>query len=233
MKKSFVYLIAFGAGIIALAATAHFYGIKTENLFPLVLERADDIRNFALDHYGLAAFFYIFGMALSTFVFIPITALATLIGGYMFGWFFGALYAVSGVTIGSSLLFLLIRYGLRESVQMRYAESLSSLNKELARSGAAYLLILQLLPLTPTWVLNLLCGLTSISLMTFVWTTWIGILPGSLIYTYAGQRIHEVHAISEVMTWDFIAILLSLAFLVAFPMMIARSRLFAWFNNRS
>jgi len=53
--------------------------------------------------------------------------------------------------------------------------------------GHLYLLTLRLMPVFPFFLINILTGLINIPLRTFIWTTSLGIIPGSLVYAFAGS----------------------------------------------
>jgi uncharacterized membrane protein YdjX (TVP38/TMEM64 family) len=77
--------------------------------------------------------------------------------------------------------------------------------------------MLQLLPATPTFLINTLAGLTSISLWTFVWTTFVGIIPGSLLYTYAGQKLYTITSLWDIFSVPVILIFVLLALSALIP----------------
>jgi len=53
----------------------------------------------------------------------------------------------------------------------------------------SYLLVLRLVPLFPFFLVNIAPALIGIPLRTFVVTTLIGIIPGSLVYASVGNGI--------------------------------------------
>lgn len=218
MKSISRYQWAVLIGFLSIAIVLHYY-VDAFTLFTWFKHEANALRIGVQTQYVYAVCIYLLSMIISTSVFIPITVLLTVAGGYLFGWFYGTLYAVAGATLGSIVLFLLVRYGIGNYVQQRYALQLAWLNAELDQHGASYLLVLQLLPVTPTWLINIGAGLTPISLWTFMWTTSLGILPGSVMYAYAGQRLYEIESVRDIMTWDIALLFIALALLAAIPLM--------------
>ena len=57
------------------------------------------------------------------------------------------------------------------------------------KNKSRYLLVLRLLPIFPFWVVNLIPAFLNVNLRTYVWTTFIGIIPGAYIYTQAGSGL--------------------------------------------
>ncbi|MBO0200926.1 TVP38/TMEM64 family protein, partial [Vibrio alginolyticus] len=81
-------------------------------------------------------------------------------------------------TIGATLAFLSSRYLLRDWVQSRFGEKLVAINQGVKKDGAFYLFSLRLIPVFPFFLINLLMGLTPMSIARFYLTSQIGMLPG-------------------------------------------------------
>jgi len=145
-----------------------------------------------------------------------------LLGGFLFGALVAALYVNIGTTIGSTLSFLTFRYFLGAYVQERYKDKLVDLNAHIKKNGARYLLILQIFPVTPSFLINTLSGLTKIRLWTFVWTTSVGILPGSLVYTFAGRQLGIIESTKDILSWPMVVALILLACMAFLPLIIKK-----------
>lgn len=148
---------------------------------------------------------------------VPGAAVLTLAGGFLFGVVRGALMVNIGATAGATGAFLLARYLLGGWVQERYAERLKRFNDDIARSGYNYLLTLRLIPVFPFFLINIFAGLTRIPLFTFVWTTSLGILPGSLVYTFAGRQLTAIGSAGDIVGTRILLALLVLALFTLFP----------------
>jgi len=72
------------------------------------------------------------------------------------------------------------------------------------------------------FLINALGGVTSLSIWTFIWTTSIGILPGSLVYTFAGQQLGKIESAKEILSWQMIIVLIFLASLAILPAVISK-----------
>jgi uncharacterized membrane protein YdjX (TVP38/TMEM64 family) len=79
-------------------------------------------------------------------------------------------------------------------VQRKYGEKLEKFNKELEVNGKNYLLTLRLIPIFPFFLINLFAGVTKIKPLTFLWTTSLGIIPGSFAYAYSGYAVAKLGA---------------------------------------
>ena len=125
---------------------------------------------------------YIAVVALS----IPGATVLSVSGGFFFGPLAATLFINIGATAGALLVFLAARLLLGNSIQKRYSEKLAQFNREIAQNGHSYLLTLRLIPIFPFFLVNLFAGVTSVKVTTFIWTTSLGIIPGSFVYAYLG-----------------------------------------------
>ncbi len=129
---------------------------------------------------------------------LPGAVFFTLAGGFLFGSVIGTLYVNLGATSGSTLVFLASRYLLRDWVEAKFGSRLEPFQKGFAKNGFNYLMTLRLIPIFPFFIVNLLCGLTRVSLGTYVLATAIGIIPASFIYAYAGRQLGTINSLREI-----------------------------------
>ncbi len=126
---------------------------------------------------------------------LPGATLATLTGGFLFATFPGVLYNVTGATIGASIIFLAARWGLGErlAARMDAAEGRVHRIKEgIDDNQWSMLFLIRLVPAVPFFVANLLPALVGVPLSRFVITTFLGIIPGALVYTSVGAGLGGV-----------------------------------------
>ncbi len=216
--------------VLILLAIAAFLFWDLGQYFSLEYIKASQARFHAL--YASHKFFVI---AVYMVIYIAITALSlpgaavlTLAGGALFG-LLNATVAVSfASTIGAALAFTVSRFLLRDWVQDKFGEKLSTINKGIDREGAFYLFSLRLVPIFPFFVINLLVGLTRMRLFTFFWVSQIGMLPGTIVYVNAGKQLAQIDSISGILSPG---VLISFAILGLFP--ITAKKLLAVYKKAS
>ena len=120
---------------------------------------------------------------------LPGAGILTLVAGALFGLVWGAIVVSFASSIGATLAFLSSRYLLRDWVQARYGERLKPLNEGVAREGAFYLFALRLVPAFPFFLINIAMGLTPIRTATFYGVSQLGMIPGTLVFVYAGTQL--------------------------------------------
>lgn len=147
---------------------------------------------------------------------IPGSLVLTILAGAIFGTPLGVLVVTTAGTVGACLSFLMSRYLFKDYLNRKFQRHFTVINNNLNQEGWIYLFAARFIPASPFVVINLVVGLTSVRLRTFFWTTYLGMLPGNIIYVFAGKRIDEIDSPGEIMTPSF---LLSLSALGIMPLL--------------
>lgn len=136
--------------------------------------------------------------AAATALSIPGAGVMSLAAGFVFGPWVGTAVVVIGGTIGATLSFLAARYLFADAARRRMGPRLRKLTAGFEREGMSYMLFLRLVPVFPFWLVNLAPALTSLRLRTFVVATAVGVIPGSFVYCYLGERLQTLRSLSDV-----------------------------------
>ena len=131
---------------------------------------------------------------------LPGAAIATLTGGFLFGLFPGIAVNAAAATLGATAIFLAARAGFGERLATRIdaqGGAVARLKAGLREDEISYLLAMRLIPAVPFFVANLVPALIGVPLRRYVWTTFVGILPGGAVYTWVGAGLGEVFARGE------------------------------------
>ncbi len=161
-------------------------------------------------HPWRAAGIYFAVYTLSAAASIPEAFVLTLAGGALFGLVEGLALVSFASSIGATLAFLASRTFLRDSIQRRYGDRLKAFDAGILRDGAFYLFSLRLVPAVPFVLVNLLAGLTALPVRTFYWASQLGMLPGTLVFVYAGTQLAQIKSASDVLSPGIIAALVAL-----------------------
>lgn len=184
-------------------------------------------------HYALTVGTFIVAYALVVAFSLPGATLATLMGGFLFATFPGALYNVVGATLGATGIFLAARWGLgaRLAARMDAADGpIKRIKEGIDANQWEMLFLMRLVPAVPFFVANLVPALVGVSTSRFVISTFFGIIPGAIVYTSVGAGLGEVFARGETPNLGIIfephvlAPILGLAALAALPMVVRAVR---------
>ncbi|MCL4189427.1 MAG: VTT domain-containing protein [Rhodobacteraceae bacterium] len=177
-------------------------------------------------HYAAAAAAFVLAYAAIVALSLPGATLATLTGGFLFGIFPGVLLNVAAATAGAVALFLAVRAGFGTAIAARLDAAggrVGRLMAGLRRNEIPVLLVMRLVPVVPFVLANLIPAVLGIGLGRFAATTFVGIIPGALVYTAAGAGLGEVLARGEapdlglILEPQVLLPLLGLAVLAALP----------------
>jgi len=160
-----------------------------------------------------ATIYFFFYIAISAFS-IPGAAVVTLLGAALLGFWTSLLLVSFASTMGATLAFLSSRYLLRDWVQNKFSNKLNAINQGVEKDGAFYLFSLRLIPVFPFFLINLLMGLTPMSVGRFYLTSQIGMLPGTAVYLNAGTQLATIETLSGIVSPT---VLVSFALLGLFP----------------
>jgi dihydrolipoamide dehydrogenase len=215
------------AVFIALVAAFFLLGFNQYFTLAALQQRHGELDQFYRDHpltfIGVFMAGYIVMAALS----IPGAAIMTLAAGALFGFGIGTAAAALSATIGATLAFLLARFVLREPIRRRYSARFAAIDAGIKRDGAVYLLSLRLIPAVPFFIINVLTGLTGLRTFTFFWVSAAGMLPGTMVFVFAGTQLATLRTMSDIVSPRILA---ALVLLGLFPLM-ARW-LYGLFNTR-
>lgn len=118
---------------------------------------------------------------------LPATLL-TILGGAMFGFSRGLLFAWSGAMIGTIVTHWVARTIGKGPVKRIFGNH--KLLRELRKRADVWMLVrLRVLPVAPFGVLDYVAGLAGVPLRTLLIATGAGILPSMAAYAYVGQQV--------------------------------------------
>ena len=191
---------AIAALVIALVAAALLSGAGDALTLEQLKTRQAELQAWTRANLWLAALLYFVVYVLVTALSIPGAVVMTLAGGALFGLLLGTVIVSFASTIGATLAFLVARFLLRQPLRDRYGDRLKTFDEGIERDGAFYLFTLRLVPLFPFFMINLLTGLTALRTWTYFWVSQLGMLPGTVVYVYAGTQLARIESPSDVLS---------------------------------
>jgi uncharacterized membrane protein YdjX (TVP38/TMEM64 family) len=123
---------------------------------------------------------------------LPGGLVMTLAGGLLFGWKAGAITTVIAATAGATVLFLIAKTSVGETLSARVGPWLARLSDGFKENALSYMLFLRLVPVFPFFIVNLAPALLGVPLSTYVIGTFLGIIPGSVAFSVAGAGLGSV-----------------------------------------
>ena len=186
--------------IVAVAALTGAFFLRDYLSFDTLRENREALIEFRDANYLVAVLAFMAVYIIIVAFSLPGAAIATLTGGFLFATFPGALYNVTAATIGALGIFTAARIGFGDKLADKM-ETGSGLVKRIKdgidENQWSVLFLIRLVPAVPFFVANLVPALVDVPYRRFAISTFIGIIPGSVVYTSVGAGLGEVFARGE------------------------------------
>ena len=169
-------------GLLAVASLLLItYFLDIQELFQVALALISD-----LGPWGPVFFIVLY--ILATVLFLP-GLIPTMAAGLLFGVLRGTLLVSISSISGATLAFLIGRYLARDWVagKIQGNQKFEAIDVAVAQEGWKIVGLTRLSPVFPFNLLNYTFGLTQVSLKDYFLASWIGMLPGTVMYVYIGS----------------------------------------------
>jgi uncharacterized membrane protein YdjX (TVP38/TMEM64 family) len=220
VRSRFLLAVVFAVVMVGI----WYSGVVTMVSLTTLQEKRSVLVQCVQTHYGSAVAIYILLYIAIVLLALPVAALATMAGGWLFGVLPAVIYVNIGATLGALGSFLMVRFVIGDFVQQRYKKYLATINRQLHTYGPAYLIGVHLIAIIPFFVINMIVGLTKVSVTTFIWTTSLGIIPTSILYATAGRHLAQATEFSELFSPTMVGIAFLLAGGALLPLIIQALR---------
>lgn len=176
--------------LLAAIGAAWASGIAHQIGWATLARNQSDLARWVDGHPVGAPTLYILTYAVVVALSLPESAVVSVAGGLLFGTVLGGTLAVVGSTLGSLVLFLLVRHHLAQ----HRGRLVDRIRAALEQDGFSYLLAIRLIPVFPFWLVNLAAGLSGMRLLPYATATVIGIIPATFVYASIGAGVGKVLA---------------------------------------
>jgi uncharacterized membrane protein YdjX (TVP38/TMEM64 family) len=125
--------------------------------------------------------------ALAAVLFVPGSVL-TIGAGFIFGLGLGVVAVSIGSVTAAAVAFLISRYVARKKIESLASknEKFKAVDRAIGEQGWKLIFLLRLSPLIPFSLSNYFYGLTAVKFWPYLLASWIGMLPGTVLYVYLG-----------------------------------------------
>lgn len=185
---------------IAIVAAIGAFTLRDYLSFQALSDNREALLAFRDAHYLLTVMGFVLAYTLIVAFSLPGASIATLAGGFLFATFPGALFNITGATLGATAIFLAARFGFGESLGRRLEGSdgmVKRIKIGIDENQWSMLFLIRLVPAVPFFLANLIPAFLGVPLHRFVISTFFGIIPGAVVYTSVGAGLGEVFARGE------------------------------------
>lgn len=148
---------------------------------------------------GLWGPFFVVAFYILACVLLLPGSVLTLGAGFLFKVFLGTMTVSIGSTLGACAAFLVGRTVARNWVAGKVAknEKFVMIDEAVAQQGFKIVLLTRLSPVFPFNILNYSFGLTKIAFWKYALASWIGMIPGTIMYVYFGAGLRSLADIAS------------------------------------
>lgn len=212
MNKTKILIVA-----LILAALASYFLFDLGRFLTLDFAQSQlgQLQAYREENFALTVAIYFTFYVLIAALSIPGAVIITLLGGAIFGTFWGTIIVSFASSIGATLAFLVSRTLLRDWVQAKFGNYLAPINRGMEKDGNFYLFSIRMVPLFPFFMVNLLMGLTPIKVVSYYWVSQLGMLLVTAVYVNAGSELAQINSLSGLVSGS---VIMSLVLVGIFPL---------------
>ena len=115
-----------------------------------------------------------------------------ILGGFIFGKFIGSVYAVLGLTIGATFLYIFSNYFLKDLVKEKFEKRFSNLNNKFKKNEFIFFLIYRFVGGIPFFISNILPTIFNVRVNNFFFGSILGMYPQIFIWASFGAGLEKV-----------------------------------------
>ncbi|MGF1545278.1 MAG: TVP38/TMEM64 family protein [Parvularculaceae bacterium] len=177
----------------------------------------------------LAVGAFVIAYAAAVAISFPGATILTIFGGFLFGVKVGAPAVITAATLGATIVFLAAKSALGDTIASRAQGFVKRMEQGFREDELNYMFLLRLAPIFPFWAVNLGAGVLGVSLRNFFIGTFLGIMPGSIVYTGIGNAARsaiesgdEVNLSGALLQPSVLLPIVGLAALAVLPILLKR-----------
>ncbi len=180
---------------ITLLITAGLY-FDVQHLLKDILDWIDTLNQ-------AAPLVFVLIYVIACVLFIPGSVL-TLGAGLVFGVIWGTVLVSLASTIGASCAFLIGRYFARDYIANKLLgnKKFASIDDAVGKEGWKIVFLTRLSPVFPFNLLNYAFGLTKVNFKDYLLASWVGMMPGTVMYVYIGSLAGSLATLTAVGTQE-------------------------------
>lgn len=196
MSKKFLKKMLIVSLMLCLMSLFMIFDIGHYLTFAYVKASQQKLAALYNEHRLLVIGAYVLTSLLTASLSLPSAGIMSIAGGAIFGLWTGILIVSLATTTGGTIACFIARFLLRDWVQSRFHDIVPVINSGVEKEGAFYLFTLRLIPVLPFFIINLVMGLTKMPLRTFYWVSLLGIMPVTIVFVNAGDKIARIDSLS-------------------------------------
>ena len=200
-KKIFliIFLIIISSFWVIYFFNRDFFELKT--LFIYI----ETIKNYIANNFFFSFLIFIFFYCLLIICNFPSASVISLIGGFLYGTWIGAMGIVIGGTIGSFIVFLVAKLYFHDYISKKLLNRYSFITKYFEKNELELMILIRFIPVIPFFAQNLILAGLGAKRLKFFFTTFFAISPWAIIFASIGQGLEEIFIKDQDLSFALVA----------------------------
>ena len=115
-----------------------------------------------------------------------------ILAGFIFGKFIGSVYAVLGLTIGATFLYIFSNYFLKDIIEEKFSKKFINLNNKFKKNEFIFFLIYRFVGGIPFFISNILPTIFNVRVNNFFFGSILGMYPQIFVWASFGAGLEKV-----------------------------------------
>ena len=163
-----------------------FFELKT------LFNYLDIIQNYISHNFILSFFIFTLSYCFLIVCNFPFASLLSLMGGFLYGTWFGGLSIIIGGTAGSLIVFLVAKVFFHDYISTKLLHKYPFINKYFRQNELELMFLIRLIPGIPFFAQNLILAGLGANGIKFFLTTLFGLSPWAFIFAGIGKGLDEI-----------------------------------------
>tara|TARA_B100001029_G_scaffold115964_1_gene96065 strand:+ start:196 stop:918 length:723 start_codon:yes stop_codon:yes gene_type:complete len=168
-----------------------YFSIQDFTSFEIIKSNRDTLNEFKNKNIFISSLIFL----LVTIVWVLLLGFAApifLIGGFIFGKWQGTLIVLFGLTLGSTFLYMIANYLLKDFIYKKFSSKFSFLIYKFKKNEFIYFVIYRAIGGIPFFIQNLLPTLFNIKIKNYFYGSLVGLAPQLFIGVSLGSGINKL-----------------------------------------
>ena len=163
------------------------------------------IQNYISNNFLFSFFIFTFSYGFLIVCNFPIASLLSLVGGFLYGTWFGGLGIIIGGTMGSMIVFLVARLFFHDYISKKLLHKYSFIDQYFRQNELELMFLIRLIPGIPFFAQNLILAGLGAERLKFFFTTLLGLSPWAIIFASIGQGLEDIFIEDQSLSFTLIA----------------------------
>jgi len=196
MKKEKKIKIFLGTTYLVIIATflwVFFSNFSLDEVFNynFIKNNNNYFNNIKNENFFLVSLLFIFIVIIWVFL-LGFGSPAMILAGFIFGKWFGSIYALIALTIGATLLYIFTSYFLKDLIVEKFYKRFSNFHKKFKKNEFNFFLIYRFVSAIPFSISNIVPTIFNVKVKTFFFGTIIGLCPQTFIWASLGSGLDKI-----------------------------------------